>query len=243
MHIQNLNEYNEYNKLIGIKKLPRIVIIIDEASDLMCDANARETLESTLNSFSRLARAVGVHMIFVTQNPVKSVITNEVYNNLATKFAFAVSDFTQSLVIMKMKGAESLLGQGDMYIKKMQDVMRAQCAYISLSEIKAVVDYILENNSYMINSIVYKPIKWLSLKNIVDTGSINVFDLIHINKDNIKLMTKTMNKLVDDGYLSLNTTGNNPQWNILISKEDFYAEWEKRFGKHDPDGTDDTDGE
>ncbi|MGN0768218.1 MAG: FtsK/SpoIIIE domain-containing protein, partial [Christensenellales bacterium] len=148
LHIRNLTEYNNRE---GVEKLPRIVIIIDEASELMSDPNARKTLESTLNSLARIARAAGIHLIFATQNPVKTVITNEIQNNLNTKIAFAVGDYVHSQVIFKAKGAECLLGRGDMYIKRGQEMRRAQCALITTSEIEEAAAYIRENNEYDFN--------------------------------------------------------------------------------------------
>lgn len=143
LHVRNLTEYN---KLDGVHRLPRIVIIIDEASELMTKQEVRKTVENTLSSLARVARAAGVHLLFATQNPVKEVITNEIQNNLNTKIAFAVGDFNHSMVIFKAKGAECLLGNGDMYIKRGQKMQRGQCAFISTEETEAIVDYILENN-------------------------------------------------------------------------------------------------
>lgn len=148
LHIRNLSEYNSRE---GVEKLPRIVIIIDEASELMSDPNARKTLESTLNSLARIARAAGIHLIFATQNPVKTVITNEIQNNLNTKIAFAVGDYVHSQVIFKAKGAECLLGRGDMYIKRGQDMRRAQCALVTTEEIEEAAKFIRENNEYSFN--------------------------------------------------------------------------------------------
>ncbi len=143
LHVRNLSEYNQ---LPGVHRLPRIVIIIDEASELMTKQEVRKTVESTLSSLARVARAAGVHLLFATQNPVKEVITNEIQNNLNTKIAFAVGDYNHSMVIFKAKGAECLLGYGDMYIKRGQQMQRGQCAFISTEESEDIVKFILENN-------------------------------------------------------------------------------------------------
>ena len=143
LHVRNLSEYN---KLPDVHRLPRIVIIIDEASELMTKQEVRKTVESTLSSLARVARAAGVHLLFATQNPVKEVITNEIQNNLNTKIAFAVGDYNHSMVIFKAKGAECLLGYGDMYIKRGQQMQRGQCALISTEESEDIVNFILENN-------------------------------------------------------------------------------------------------
>ena len=258
LRIRNINEYN---KLESVNKLPRIVLVIDEASELMSDPYARNTVEATLNSLARIARAAGVHMIFATQNPVKSVITSEIQNNLATKFAFAVNDFAHSLVILKQKGAECLLGRGDMYIKKTQDPVRAQCAYVSTAEIDSVVEYVKEHNECtfddeeiqrILNGSALlqsddKPkkekdepdLKWMVLKVIVDTNSVSVSYLQRKLKKGYNSVVTILEQLAAEGYISDIAQGNKEQRKILISKEDFYAEWETRFGKYDPD----TDGE
>lgn len=144
LHVRNLNEYNA--KMDKDHRMPRIVIIIDEASELMTDKTGKQTVEATLSSLARVARAAGVHMLFATQNPVREVITGEIQNNLNTKIAFAVSDYTHSMVILKTNGAEKLLGKGDMLIKKGSDMQRAQCAFVSTEEIEEMVAFIKENN-------------------------------------------------------------------------------------------------
>lgn len=144
INCRNLKEYNA--TMAKEDKLPRIVIIIDEASELMTDPKSGKSMDSNLCSLARMARAAGVHLIFATQNPVKEVITNEIQNNLNTKIAFKVGDYNHSMVIFKAKGAETLLGRGDMYIKKGTDMQRAQCAYIDTKEIEDMVDYIKKNN-------------------------------------------------------------------------------------------------
>lgn len=138
---------SEYNRIVGKEhSLPRYVIVIDEASELMTNPIVRKPVEASLSSLARLARAAGIHLIFATQNPVKEVITNEIQNNLNTKIAFAVGDYNHSMVIFKAKGAESLLGNGDMYIKRGKDMVRAQCAYISTEEVDDLVEEIKKNN-------------------------------------------------------------------------------------------------
>lgn len=145
---RNCRNLKEYNKdMAQEEKLPRIVIIIDEASELMTDPKSGKAMDASLCSLARMSRAAGIHLIFATQNPVKEVITNEIQNNLNTKIAFKVGDYNHSMVIFKAKGAETLLGNGDMYIKKGTDMQRAQCAYIHIDEIEAMVEYIKENNA------------------------------------------------------------------------------------------------
>lgn len=144
VHARKLSEYNK--KVEPSQKLPRIIVVIDEASELMTNPVVRKPIEASLSSLARLARAAGIHLIFATQNPVKEVITNEIQNNLNTKIAFAVGDYNHSMVIFKAKGAESLLGNGDMYIKRGKDMVRGQCAFISTAEVESIVHEIKDNN-------------------------------------------------------------------------------------------------
>ena len=274
-----LRSLNEYNSREGVEKLPRIVIIIDEASELMSDANAKKTLESTLNSLARIARAAGVHLIFATQNPIKSVITSEIQNNLPVKIAFAVTDYVHSMVIFKQKGAECLLGRGDMYIKKTQDLVRAQCAYISTPEIESMVNYVKEFNEYAFNEEEIqeilngnatsqaeekKPVApagaraaaqtrdaapaqaqgndaeevvenetdlmWKALKIIVDSQYVSCSYLQRKLRKGYNTVMNILEKLQDEHYISAVPQGSKDKRNILISKEDFYAEWEARYG-------------
>jgi len=143
---RKLDEYNAEAK--DGYKLPRILVIIDEASELMEDRTYGKIVEDTLGSLARIARAAGIHLLFATQNPVKTVITNEIQNNLNTKIAFAVGEYTHSQVIFKANGAESLLGKGDMLIKRNSLKRRAQCAYVDSVETARVTQYVKDNNEY-----------------------------------------------------------------------------------------------
>ena len=144
LRVRDLNAYNA--KVDDDHKMPRIVIIIDEASELMMKPETRKVIEAALSSIARIGRAGGVHMIFATQTPSKDVITSEIQNNLNTKIAFAVGEYTHSMVIFKAPGAEKLLGKGDMLIKKNSAMQRAQCAFVDTDEIDNMVNFILENN-------------------------------------------------------------------------------------------------
>lgn len=142
---RDIKEYNA--KVPPEQKLPRIVIIIDEASELMTHPTGKKVMEATLSTLARVARAAGVHMLFATQTPSKEVITSEIQNNMTTKIAFAVSDYVQSQVIFKSPEAAKLLGKGDMMIKKPTGMLRAQCALVTTPEIDAIVDFIKQNNT------------------------------------------------------------------------------------------------
>ncbi|MFA6766479.1 MAG: FtsK/SpoIIIE domain-containing protein, partial [Clostridia bacterium] len=143
--VVSINEYNRYARNNGMPTIPKIVIVIDEASELM--TKAKKEVEETLSSLARIGRAAGVHLIFATQSPTKDVITSEIQNNLNTKIAFAVSDYVHSQVIFKAQGAEKLLGKGDMFLKGSGgELIRIQCSYVSSQEIQRITNFIIQNN-------------------------------------------------------------------------------------------------
>ncbi|MBR1747636.1 MAG: hypothetical protein IJ735_05440 [Clostridia bacterium] len=142
---KNLNTFNA--KMPESEQMSRILIVIDEASELMTKPNLRKIVEPALSSISRIGRACGVHMIFATQTPSRDVITSEIQNNFNTKIAFRVGEFGHSMVILKSPGAEKLLGKGDMlYRTNKGETLRGQGLYVSDEEIEGMVEYIIQNN-------------------------------------------------------------------------------------------------
>ena len=144
-NIEGYNKYidkqNELNPETQLKRLPFIVVIIDELADLMMVA-AKE-VEDSIMRITQMARAAGIHLIVATQRPSTDVITGVVKANIPTRVAFAVSSQIDSRTILDMAGAEKLLGKGDMlFLPQGENIpIRVQGTYISDEEIKAVVDY------------------------------------------------------------------------------------------------------
>lgn len=147
---KNIAGYNAYidKKNEGIpecdqlRKLPYIVVIIDELADLMLVA-AKE-VEDSIMRITQMARAAGIHLIVATQRPSTDVITGVVKANIPSRISFAVSSSIDSRTILDMTGAEKLLGKGDMLFKPQGEnvPIRIQGTFISDEEIKAVVDYV-----------------------------------------------------------------------------------------------------
>ncbi len=135
-----LEKYNQTSNE-KISKMPYIVVIIDELSDLML--LARKEVEDSILRITQMARAAGIHLIVATQRPSTDVITGVVKANIPTRIAFAVASSVDSMTIIGKSGAEKLLGKGDMLFLPQEEntAIRIQGAYISEEEIKRVVDF------------------------------------------------------------------------------------------------------
>lgn len=150
---QNIDDYNESCQKSGMKKVPRIIIIVDEFADLM--STGKKAVEDTVNRIARLARAAGIHLLLATQRPSVDVISGTIKNNFPSRMAFKVTSSFDSKTMLDQIGAEKLLGWGDMlFMLSGQPLERMQGAFISNAEIKNVIDFVKANNdSYFDNNI------------------------------------------------------------------------------------------
>lgn len=178
----NVRDLKGYNKKIeGIediedenkpRKMPQIVIIVDELADLMIVAPGE--VEESICRLAQLARAAGIHLIIATQRPSVDVITGLIKANMPSRIAFAVSSGVDSRTILDMVGAEKLLGKGDMlfYPQGYPKPARVQGAFVSDEEVSAVVEFLAKQDSVMsYNAEIEEKITTAAITSTVSGGS------------------------------------------------------------------------
>ena len=153
--VRNIEGYNKANP---DKKMPYILIIVDEFADLM-NVAAKE-VEVLIQRLTQKARAAGIHLILATQRPSADVITGVIKSNIPSRIAFMVESGLNSRIILDEGGAESLLGKGDMLFKQAGalSTVRIQGAFISDEEVEDVVNYVRNECLKQEAVVTYEPI-------------------------------------------------------------------------------------
>ncbi len=154
--VRNIADYNERlksGKLVNTetvkhRKLPYIIVIVDELADLMITA-ARE-VEEPIARLAQLARAVGIHLVLATQRPSVDVITGVIKANFPARIGYQVASKIDSRTILDMNGADQLLGNGDMlYLPPASPKpIRIQNAFISTEEVERITNHIGKQKGY-----------------------------------------------------------------------------------------------
>ncbi len=153
------------------KKLPQIVIVVDELADLMMVAPG--DVEDAICRLAQLARAAGIHLIIATQRPSVDVITGLIKANMPSRIAFSVSSGVDSRTILDMNGAEKLLGNGDMlfYPQGYQKPLRVQGPFVSDQEVEAVVDFLKKQSTVVYNTEIEEKMNTVSISQGGSGGS------------------------------------------------------------------------
>ena len=160
---KNVRDIKGYNTALEEQgegqKLPQIVIIIDELSDLMMVSP--KDVEDSICRLAQMARAAGMHLVIATQRPSVDVITGIIKANIPSRIAFSVSSQVDSRTILDMAGAEKLLGKGDMlfYPAGAPKPTRIQGAFISDKEVEKIVDFIKNNGEATYNDEILQQIE------------------------------------------------------------------------------------
>ena len=160
---KNVRDIKGYNAALEKEgeghKLPQIVIIIDELSDLMMVSP--KDVEDSICRLAQMARAAGMHLVIATQRPSVDVITGIIKANIPSRISFAVSSQVDSRTILDMAGAEKLLGKGDMlfYPSGAPKPTRIQGAFISDKEVEKIVDFIKNNGEATYNDEILQQIE------------------------------------------------------------------------------------
>lgn len=151
----------------GHKYLPYIVVVIDEYADLtMSGGNtpegrkAAKQIETSIIRLAQKGRAAGIHVIIATQRPTVNVVTGLIKSNFPARIAFRVSARVDSSTILDTTGAENLIGKGDMLYYAEADIVRVQCAYVSMDEIHRITDFISSQKGWKqcYNTPYYLPV-------------------------------------------------------------------------------------
>jgi len=133
--VRNIDGYNAKHKL----KMPYIIVVVDEMSDLMLVAG--KEIENYIQKLSQMARAAGIHIIMATQRPSVDVITGTIKANFPTRISFRVSSKIDSRTILGEQGAEQLLGNGDMlFMSSANRIVRIHGPYVSEKEVEKITN-------------------------------------------------------------------------------------------------------
>ena len=158
-----VKEIKGYNKLMerdeGGKKLPQIVIIIDELADLMMVA--KNDVETSICRIAQKARAAGMYLVIATQRPSVDVVTGVIKANIPSRIAFTVSSQVDSRTILDQAGAENLLGRGDMLYFPTGEMkpQRIQGAFVSENEVENIVTFIKGSSEVIYNEDIIEHIE------------------------------------------------------------------------------------
>ena len=156
--VRNLEDYNDkfVSRRLNPEKLvaeslhhqflPYIVIIIDEYGDFIMQAGKQ--VETPIARITQKARAGGMHMILATQRPSVNIVTGVIKANIPTRIALRTQSVVDSRTVLDTKGADQLIGRGDMLYSGNGNITRLQCAFVDTPEVDAIVEHIEKQQHY-----------------------------------------------------------------------------------------------
>lgn len=229
----NVRDIKSYNNIKELDDLSKIIIIIDELSDLMM-VSAQE-IEDYICRLAQMARAAGIYLIIATQRPSVDVITGTIKANIPSRISFSVSSQVDSRTILDMGGAEKLLGKGDMlfYPSNYPKPKRIQGAFITDDEVYNVVSFIKEKHGPDYDETVIEDINESieinklgprdelfdeALELIVAQEEASISMLQRRLKIGYNRAANIIDTMYDNGYVG-EQEGNKPRV-VLINKED-----------------------
>ena len=194
--VRNIDGYNQKHKI----KMPYIVVVVDEMSDLMLISG--KEIENYVQKLSAMARAAGIHIIMATQRPSVDVITGTIKANFPTRISFQVSSKIDSKTILGEQGAEQLLGKGDMlFMSSANKIFRIHGPYMSESEIEKITSFLrAQGNPDYIEEITLEKINEASETNINDSDDDLYQTAIQIVKNEKKASTSFLQRKLQIGY-------------------------------------------
>jgi len=204
LSVQNIEDYNHCDSVKNgeYKKIPYIVIVIDELNELMM--TGKKEVEEKITRLSQLGRASGIHMIIATQRPSADVVTGTIKNNLPTRVAFSLQSGIDSRVILDEIGAEKLLGRGDMLLAPYDDnvTSRVQGAFMSMDEVRKVVRYIKDHNESYFDEEIAKEILADKPQPQAEAAGSNIAGNLEPDED--ELLPAALKLCIDSGGASIN---------------------------------------
>ncbi|WP_297713645.1 DNA translocase FtsK [Clostridium sp.] len=239
MKVKNIESYNKlFDKGEIQEKLPYIVVIVDELSDLMMACP--NDVEDYICRLAQMARAAGMHLIIATQRPSVDVITGVIKANIPSRVSFAVSSGTDSRTILDQVGAEKLLGRGDMLYYPIGEnkPVRVQGAFISEEEVENVVEFIKQsdedidysedilnhiNNEVITEAVITNEGDELleeAIKIVVEYQQASTSFIQRKLRVGFNRASRIMDELEERGVIS-EKDGSKPR-QVLIEKEDIY---------------------
>lgn len=198
-NVRDIHSYNEKSDSKELNKLPSIVIIIDELSDLMMVA--AQEIEEYICRLAQMARAAGIYLIVATQRPSVDLITGTIKANIPSRISFAVSSQIDSRTILDMAGAEKLLGKGDMlfYPSFFSKPLRIQGAFISDNEVENIVNFLSKSHQVSFDEDILEIMEKSRTIETIDNDSL-LYDAIKLVVDEGQASISMLQRKLRIGY-------------------------------------------